>query len=33
VKPADSEFDFIGVEQFGSGIKGGKALEYARGAL
>jgi len=33
VKPADSEFEFIGIKAFGSGVKGGKALEYAKAAL
>ena len=32
VKPADSQFEFIGIEKFGEGLNGGKALEYARGA-
>ena len=32
VKPAASEFDFIGVKQFGPGFRDGKALEYAKGA-
>ena len=33
VKPAASVFEQTGVEQYGEGFRGGKALEFARGAL
>ena len=32
VKPDASKFEFIGIAQFGRGVKGGKALEYAKSA-
>ena len=33
VKPSDSTFDFVGLETYDAGFKGGKALHYAKGAL
>ena len=33
VKPADSQYEFTGIEAYEKGYQGGKALEYARGAL